>query len=1298
MVLSAAGASLGGAVGGSFLGLGAATLGKAVGGIAGGLIDQQVLGRGGGTVETGRVERIRLQGAAEGAPIPRLWGRMRLGGQVIWSSQFTENVDESRQGGKGGGPKVREFSYTVSFAVALCEGRINRLGRVWADGNEISIADYAHTLHRGEEGQSPDPVIADIEGDAPAFRGVAYVVFEDFPLSPFGNRIPQLNFEVFREPAVASDATDPEERAEPLTALVKGVALSPGSGEFSLETRKVRRLVAHGQTVLENVNTLSERPDFLVGVDQLEEEAGACGAVSLIVSWFGDDLRCGCCSIEPRIETDDKETEPAVWRVSGVGRGGARQVSQDSHGRPTFGGTPSDGSVIEAIKNLKARGYRVLFYPFILMDVPPGNGRSDPWSDASDQPVFPWRGRITTENAPDRPGTTDKTAAAAAEVSAFFGGAGVGDFSPSGSIVNYSGPNEWSMRRFILHYAHLCELAGGVDGFCIGTEMRSLTQIRSSASAYPAVERFRTLAEDVRSVMGQGTEIGYAADWSEYFGHHPQDGSGDAFFHLDPLWADPAIDFIGIDNYFPLADWRYREGHADEAAKSPYSLAYLKGNVAGGEGHEWFYASAADRDAQVRSPIADGAHGEDWVFRPKDLKSWWSEPHRNRPGGVRDVLPTVWVPESKPIYFTEIGCPAVDLGANQPNVFVDPKSSESFLPHYSRGVRDDFMQRRYLQAALSFWEDPANNPASGVYAGRMVDVANTYVWTWDARPWPDFPERLDTWSDGLNHRVGHWLTGRLGAASLADVVAEICARSGVAAFDVSALHGVVHGFAQEDDVTGRAALQALMMTHAFDAFESGGVLRFTHRGGPVSAEVAQGDVAMSRDGGADLNFIRNPEGDAPGVVRISYVDGERTYEPGAVEAASQEALSERVFTASAPIVLDSGTAQTIAGRYLSEARIGREGAEATLGRKWSGLEPGDVVRLESDVSGARYRVDAVAEGLTIRATLTRDEGATALKRSRPSRRALRPVTTPAGPVESVLLDAPVLRDGAPILRAGALAEPWSGTASFLRSPDGESFDQVARAARPMTSGVLEAVLPPSDCAIWQRGEIAVRLFRGGLEARADLAVLNGANAALIEHPGGDWEVVQFAGAELIGDDLWRLSRLLRGRAGTEFLAAESVDAGARFILLDDALIDVEGAAATRGLSRSWRVGPSRKHHSHDSYTAFDHVYEAEGLRPYAPVKLNATRAPNGDVEISWVRRSRLDEDAWTTSEPPLGEARELYQLSVEGRPPIEVNEPRWTYTAAAQVADGVAEPFDIAVAQTSEIYGPGTETRIVFNG
>ncbi|MCP5804493.1 hypothetical protein NL322_28355, partial [Klebsiella pneumoniae] len=73
-------------------------------------------------------------------------------------------------------------------------------------------------------------------------------------------------------------------------------------------------------------------------------------------------------------------------------------------GRPAYGGTPSDDSVARAIRDLKARGFSVIFYPFVFMDVPEGNTLPDPWTGNTGQPVYPWRGRITCNPAPGRPG------------------------------------------------------------------------------------------------------------------------------------------------------------------------------------------------------------------------------------------------------------------------------------------------------------------------------------------------------------------------------------------------------------------------------------------------------------------------------------------------------------------------------------------------------------------------------------------------------------------------------------------------------------------------------------------------------------------------------------------------------------------------------------------------------------------------------------------------------------------------------------------------------------------------------
>jgi hypothetical protein len=224
------------------------------------------------------------------------------------------------------------------------------------------------------------------------------------------------------------------------------------------------------------------------------------------------------------------------WQAGGIGRGAAGQIAS-LDGRPVYGGTPTDQSVIEAIRALRAEGQQVMFYPFLLMEQMAGAALPNPWTGAVGQPVLPWRGRITLSVAPGRPGSPDRTAAAAAEVATFFGAAQPGHFARSGESVTYLGLQSWGYRRFVLHYAHLCAAAGGVEAFCVGSELRALTQIRGAGDSFPAVVALRQLAADVRSILGPGVKLSYAADWSEYFGYH--DASGNVQFHLDPLWADP---------------------------------------------------------------------------------------------------------------------------------------------------------------------------------------------------------------------------------------------------------------------------------------------------------------------------------------------------------------------------------------------------------------------------------------------------------------------------------------------------------------------------------------------------------------------------------------------------------------------------------------------------------------------------------------------------------------------------------------------------------------------------------------
>lgn len=1310
LALAAAGAAAGSALlpsGLTVLGatIGGATIGSQIGALAGSFVDQALFGASGQSrpFSGPRLSDLRVTASTEGAPIPRVYGRARVGGQVIWATDFEEEVVTSQAGGggKGGGGSSAsqqiEYRYYANFAVGLAEGEISGIGRVWADGQELDLGGVTWRLYTGTEDQQPDSLISAREGaeNAPAYRGLAYIVFERMPLAGFGNRLPQLSFEVFR-------AVDDFHKS------IRGVVLIPGSGEFVYAPEEVTRREDGGEQVAENVHTRQGGTDWAVSIDQLQASLPNAGSVSLITSWFGTDLRARHCRIRPGVEIAKKQTQPLTWSVAGLSRSEAYVVSRHD-GRPAYGGTPSDDTVIAAIRDLRERGLSVTLTPFILMDVPRDNALPDPYRDGDlGQPAYPWRGRITLDVAPGYAASTDKSEAAAAEIAQFVGSAAVGHFTIAGDRVVYSGPAEWSYRRFILHHAFLAKAAGGVDAFVIGSEMRGLTHVRSSEQSYPFVEVLVQLAADVKAVLGPDTKVTYAADWSEYFGHQPQDGSGDVYFNLDPLWASPAIDAIGIDLYWPLSDWREGRDHADAVAgaQSVYDLDYLKSNVAGGEGYDWYYASAEDRASQTRTPITDG-QGKPWVFRYKDLKSWWLNPHFNRPGGVEQAAPTAWVPQSKPVWFMEIGCPAVDKGSNQPNVFVDPKSAETALPHYSNGQRDDFMQRRYLQALIEAFDPDASgaNPISEVYGGSMVDPGRIHVYAWDARPYPAFPADTETWGDGGNWHRGHWINGRVASAPVADLVGRILGDAGFARFDASSLKGILPGYTIDRLMAPREALQPLELAFFFDAVESGDRIVFRPRGdaGPV-VELSPDNLVEERPGAALLSLTRGQETELPGSAKIIYASAANEYRQAVAEARRLAGASGRVSQADLALVLDAEQAAAIADAWLFEAWAARERASFILPPSKLAVEPSDVVRISDRGRSRLLRLTEVGDrGAREVAALSIDPALYALGEG-PARAARTAPPAPSGQPIGYLLDLPLLRGDEPehARYFAASQSPWPGAVALFRSPTETGFTMLGLAGAPAIVGELAEALAPGPLGRFDRGSrLSVQLASGELFSAEELQLLAGANTAAVRNAAGEWEVLQFQSATLVAPGKYELSGLLRGQAGSEGAMGAEVPAGAPFVLITQALVRVDMAPGEIGLAFNWRFGPANKDLGHSSYVQEQHAYRGLGLRPLSPVHVRGRRNESGDLNLTWIRRTRKGGDSWEASEVPLAEDGERYELDVLDGQTVKrtfvATAPAVTYPAAEQVADfGSPQPsVSVRVFQISSVWGRGAPCSAV---
>ena len=1289
VLLSAVGMAVGGSVGGSVLGLSMATIGRAAGATLGRAIDARILGEGSDPVETGRVDRFRLMGASEGAAVTQIFGRARITGQVIWASQFQETGTTSG-GGKGTGkrPSTTTFSYTVNMAVALCEGEITRIGRVWADGVEVQPETLNMRVYTGRSDQVADPKMEAIEGagQVPAYRGIAYVLFEDLELGQFGNRVPQFTFEVMR-PSSADESTDTSDIAR----QVKGVAIIPGAGEYGLATTPVYMSRNFGQQTSPNVNTPSGKTDFATSLEGLSEELPSCASALLVVSWFGSDLRCNVCEIQPKVEQADIDGDGMPWNVAGITRGSAA-VLASTDGRPNYGGTPTDAAVIEAIGGMKERGISPVFYPFILMEQDNNNTLPDPWSGSSGQPAFSWRGRITLSVAPGRAGSPDQTATADAEVASFMGTAQVSDFAVTNGGISYHGTHASGYRRFILHYAHLCALAGGVGAFCIGSEMRGLTQIRGAAGNFPGVDALRALATDVRAILGAGCKISYAADWSEYHGYQPS-GTGDKLFNLDPLWADPNIDFIGIDIYMPVSDWRDEEDHADASWGAIYDLDYLKSNIAGGEGHDWYYANAADRDAQVRSPITDGL-GEPWIWRVKDLAGWWANPHHERVGGIRATTPSDWLQQSKPIWFTEFGCAAIDKATNQPNKFLDPKSSESSLPYFSNGQRDDYLQMQYLRAMYQHFADVSCNPVSAIYGEPMVDMAHAHVWAWDARPFPYFPGNTSLWSDGENYARGHWLNGRTSARTLASIVTEICVRSGLIDIDVSDLHGLAKGYVVSDVSSARAALQPLMVAYGIEASEQDGILVFWSRGEAPQVALAIDDLAIHPDHDTPVVRKRVPVNDIADRVQLGFIEADGDYEVSVVEAIHPESELLTVDRSEFPIVLDKNDATAIVTRWSHESRVAQEKLSFALPPSRSEVRVGQTLTITLDEQSCRYRVDRIEENGVRLVDATRMESqiykSTAFK---PEVARLKPVDV-AAPVEILFMDLPLLTGDeaahAPYLAASA--QPWPGSIAIYGSGQDASYALQDIVNSRATIGLTMTNLDAGRVGLWNRhGGLEVRLVSGQLASASEASLFAGANTIAIGNGSEDgWEVIQFKDAVPIGDNTYRISGFLRGQAGSDCQQPSNWPMGSYVALLDGLPQQMNLPIAARGTQRHMRYGPAGGVLSDPSYRYTVRRFQGNGYRPYrvCHVCWDAT-----SERLKWVRRTRIDGDLWGQTEVPLGEESEIYVVEVRVGGTVVRSEqsqvPNWDYTSAKQTADGVTGDVEFAIAQVSSRYGIG---------
>ena len=709
-----------------------------------------------------------------------------------------------------------------------------------------------------------------------------------------------------------------------------------------------------------------------------------------------------------------------------------------------------------------------------------------------------------------------------------------------------------------------------------------------------------------------------------------------------------------------------------------------------GEGYAWRYASEQDRKAQRRTTISDPTASKPWVFRSKDIAGWWRHPHYNRRNGQEQRTPTAWTATSKPVWFTQLGCPAIDKGANQPDAAGNP--------YFSTGVRDDFMQRCYLQAVLAAYgkEEAQRNPPSTVYTGPMVDPENIYIWQWDHRPYPYFPQRLSVWPRGKAWETGYWITGRVTEVSLGKVVADAV---GAAPVQTTDLRGLVSGVVVDRLTSPRGVLEPLMHTFAFDMSEQGGRLTFFHRDGPVRGEFTVDQLVQHKTRAA-YEIVRKQESEIPMSARMTFINADTEYRQSVVEARRLGSQSQRVAVQAVPVVMRAADMQQVAQRWLRETWVGREEVTLSLPLSALALDPGDIIKLLLPQRTLYLRLLSIHDGSVrlLRGVVIDPEIYTA---ERPeARRQIPPPETLESPgvPQVYFLDLPLLRgDEVPHSpHVAAFSAPWSGGVSVYKSVTGNGFTRALDVPTPATIGTTATVLPKTPEGRWDWGtRLRVVLLGGSLSSAEHNAVLAGANAAAVRNQEGGWEVLQFLNAELVATDTYELSGLLRGQAGSEGEMRSALGVGAPFVLLNTALEQPTFSLSERNVQLHWRSGPSRLPVQNEAYTTQQATFSGVGLRPLSPVHVRADRLSNSDIRISWFRRTRLGGDDWSVADIPLGEENESYAVDILNNHRVLRTLTSSTttalYTAAHQRADFTTLPsvVRVKVCQLSRFFGRG---------
>lgn len=440
----------------------------------------------------------------------------------------------------------------------------------------------------------------------------------------------------------------------------------------------------------------------------------------------------------------------------------------------------------------------------------------------------------------------------------------------------------------------------------------------------------------------------------------------------------------------------------------------------------------------------------------------------------------------------------------------------------------------------------------------------------------------------------------------------------------------------------KAAIEPLTDFYSVALFDDGRVLRSPAGDPAIAIAAAEFGNSVDAKGAARLEREQTSARALPATITLSFYDPQRDFQTGQARASANEqfGIEERNEL---PAVLTAADARSLTEDLMAKRWAKRDKLVLRLPPRFIELEPGMTVELA--MSPAQWSIEQIAIDAMVAVVELRPVWRTVALLPADSGRSLPPVDEFAGPITLALIDVPDPgandSSGLTLYLAASSSGMSARRAPVELGASGWTNGARTAAKKAVVGHTINGLAPGQPYLLDLAPSVDVQLVDSSqwLTSCDDVALVQGINLAVVGN-----ELIQFGSAEPIGPAQFRLSRLTRGRSGTEWAMTLHAP-GDPFILVErDALQPISLPAWTRGsILSATQQGIS------GGVTAVASAFvSGDCVRPYAPVNLHGAIDGAGDLQLGWTRRSRQGL-AWVDDvDVPLGEAAELYEVVVQG--------------------------------------------------